>query len=114
MTTGAECQEAIGFLRFDADCVGRIIEPIVYETKTDARCRTGRLRPRRGGAVGWERTWDGGDGAVPGATNRPCVEFRPMRPMSLRDQEAAAPAGVPHSPAPTAVPEMAAAHLPTV
>jgi len=37
-----------------------------------------------------------------------------MRPMSLRDQEAAAPAGVPHSPAPTAVPEMAAAHLPTV
>jgi hypothetical protein len=28
--------------------------------------------------------------------------------MSLRDEEAAALAGVPHSPAPTAVPEMAA------
>jgi prepilin-type processing-associated H-X9-DG protein len=31
--------------------------------------------------------------------------------MSLRDEEAAAPAGVPHSPPPTAVPEKAAARL---
>jgi hypothetical protein len=40
-----------------------------------------------------------------------CGRYRAVRPMSLRDEEAAAPAGTPHSPAPTAVPGKAAARL---